>query len=68
MPHAESTVDGKVNQWGYAAGGGGFEVLTGIGFPAPFADVKYDSGYVRVGIADGTASTKVDSLQLSVAP
>ena len=68
LPHAESTIDGQVNQWGYANGGSGVEVLAGVGFPAPFADIKYDAGSVKVGIANGTASTTVQSLQFSIAP
>lgn len=68
LPHAETTVDGHVAQWGYANGGKGFEILTGSGFPSPFAEIKYDAGSVKVGIAGGTASTSISSLQLSATP
>jgi hypothetical protein len=68
MPHAESTVDGNVAQWGYANGGGGFEALAGWGMPAPFADVNYLAGSVHVGVANGTASTNVSTFRFSFAP
>jgi hypothetical protein len=68
MPHAESTIDGHVGEWGYAHGGRGFEVFGGVGFPAPFAEIKYDAGSIRVGVADGTAATQLSTVQLSVAP
>ena len=68
LPHAESTVDGAVGEWGYAHGGNGFEVLTGVGIPAPFAEVKYDAGFLRVGVAEGTASMHVSTVQFSIAP
>lgn len=68
MPHTESTVDGDVGQWGYAHGGGGFEIVGGTGFPAPFAEIKYDAGSLRVGVAGGTALTTVSSFQFSIAP
>jgi hypothetical protein len=68
MPHAESTVDGRVGEWGYAYGGQGIEVFAGVGVPAPFAEVKYDAGSIRVGVADGTAATTLSTVQLSVAP
>jgi hypothetical protein len=68
VPHAESIVDGRKGDWGYARGGGGFEVLAGAGSPAPFADVKVIAGSIRVGIANGTAATKLSTVALSVAP
>jgi hypothetical protein len=68
LPHAESTVDGKVNEWGYAYGGNGFVVMAGDGIPAPWAEVKYAGGNVKVGIADGTASTSLSTVEFSVAP
>jgi hypothetical protein len=68
MPHSESTVDGQVGQWGYAYGGRGFEVLAGDGFPAPSAEVKYDQGALHVGIAGGTASMNVSTIQASLFP
>jgi hypothetical protein len=68
MPHAESTVDGSVGEWGYANGGSGFEALTGVGLPAPFTEIKYDAGSLRVGVADGTASTSLSTVQFSFAP
>jgi hypothetical protein len=68
LPHAESTVDGRVGGWGYAPAGQGFEVLSGVGMPAPFAEVKYDVGSIRVGVAGGTAATNLSTLQFSLAP
>jgi hypothetical protein len=68
MPHSESTVDGQDDQWGYANGGSGFEVFSGVGTPAPFAELKYDTGSLRVGVANGTATTTLSTLQISVAP
>lgn len=68
MPHSESTVDGKVGEWGYANGGTGFEVFAGVGFPQPFAEVKHAIGHVKVGIADGTASVPLQTTQITVAP
>jgi hypothetical protein len=68
MPHSESTVDGKVGEWGYANGGSGFEVIAGAGMPAPFADLKYTFGSIKVGVADGTAATQLSTVQISVAP
>jgi hypothetical protein len=68
LPHAESTVDGQVNDWGYAYGGNGFVVVAGDGIPAPWAEVKYNAGSLRVGIANGTATTNVSTVEFSVAP
>lgn len=68
MPHAETRLDDSPNQWGYAYGGVGFEAVGGVGMPAPFADVKYISGHVRVGISDGTASTLLSAFAISAAP
>ena len=68
VPHAESIVDGRRGDWGYGYGGRGFEVLAGAGMPAPFADVKYIAGSIRVGIADGTAKTTLSTEAVSVAP
>lgn len=68
MPHAESTVDGRAAEWGYAQGGRGFEVFAGVGVPAPFAELKYAAGSIAVGVAGGTAATRLSTVQLSVAP
>jgi hypothetical protein len=68
MPHAESIADGRKGDWGYGRGGNGFEVVAGAGTPAPFADVKVIAGSIRVGIANGTAETKLSTVALSVAP
>lgn len=68
MPHAEAKVDGRESSSGYAYGGTGFEALAGTGGPAPFADVKVQTGSIRVGIAGGTAATTLSSVQFSVAP
>lgn len=68
IPHAESIVDGRRNEWGYAPGGHGFELLAGAGTPAPFADVKYIAGSIRVGVANGTAATALSTVAVSAAP
>jgi hypothetical protein len=68
LPHAESTVDGQDIERDYAYGGRGFEVLAGAGIPAPFADVKYTAGTLRVGVANGTAETRLSTAAISIAP
>jgi hypothetical protein len=68
LSHSESTVDGKVFRWGYAPSGNGFEVFSGFGMPAPWAEVKYDVGRVTVGIADGTATVPLQTVHFSFAP
>jgi hypothetical protein len=68
LPHSESTVDGQVGQWGYAYGGVGWEVMAGDGIPAPWGEVKYNAGNIRVGIADGTAAVHLSTWEISVAP
>ncbi len=68
LPHAETSVDGKDAQWGYAFGGSGFEVFGGDGIPAPWAELKNDVGHITIKIADGTASLPLNTLHLSVAP
>jgi hypothetical protein len=68
LSHAESTVDGKPYQWGYGHSGNGFEAFVGDGIPAPWAELKYDMGKVRVGVADGTASVPLSTLHISVSP
>lgn len=72
LSHAESTVDGVVNQWGYAHSGNGFEILAGAGRSpaAPFAELKHDWGFITVGITQdgGTASVPLSTTHISVAP
>jgi hypothetical protein len=68
LPHAENTVDGAVAEWGYRYGGNGFVAMVGDGIPAPWAEVKYAAGNLNVGIANGTASTYLSTVEISVAP
>jgi hypothetical protein len=68
LSHAESTVGGNDAQWGYGHSGYGFEVFSGVGMPAPWAEVKYDEGRVTVGVAGGTATVPLQTLHVSIAP
>ena len=68
LSHAETTVDGHPYQWGYDHTGNGFEVFAGDGIPAPWAELKYDTGTVKVEIANGTATVPLGTLHISVAP
>ena len=68
LSHAESTVDGIPNEWGYGHSGNGFEVFAGDGIPAPWGEVKFDTGSVTVGVAGGTATVPLSTLHISVAP
>jgi hypothetical protein len=68
LPHVEGTVDGRPVRWGYGFGGTGFEMLAGVGIPAPWAEAKYDEGSLRVGLEGGTASTRLSTLSFSFAP
>lgn len=68
MPHAESTVDGKVESWGYQWGGVGAEAFAGSGMPAPWAELKHTEGRVAVGIADGFATIPISTYHIAVAP
>jgi hypothetical protein len=68
MPHAETQIDGATSGWGYAYAGSGIEALAGVGFPTPFADVKYIAGRIRVGVADGTAAMTLSTFAISAAP
>jgi hypothetical protein len=68
VPHAESTVDGVSGQWGYGVGGFGAEAVVGTGGAHRFAEVKYDAGRIAVGVANGTATTPLQTLHAALSP
>lgn len=69
LPHAESTVDGRPAGWGYGVGGLGVEAVAGVGDPRHhFAELKADAGRIAFGVADGSASTVLETVHAALSP
>ena len=64
MPHSENTIDNRAHETGYESSGGGYQVLGGVQYKltpktALFTEAKFNSGTLKVDIADGRAETPV---------
>jgi len=49
-------------------GGYGGEAVLGTGGAHRFAELKYDAGRIAVGVANGTATTPLQTLHAALAP
>ncbi|HYD94995.1 MAG TPA: outer membrane beta-barrel protein [Noviherbaspirillum sp.] len=66
LPHAESTVGNVQHATGYDGAGFGLHLFAGARYLlteriGAFAELKFDGGNAKVGIADGNAETRVRS-------
>lgn len=62
VPHSENTVDNRSHATGYESSGGGYQLLGGAQYQLTqkvgiFAEAKFNSGTVKVDIANGRAET-----------